>query len=183
MPTLIMMRSSPPAAGTTQGPGRWSCPFGPLHRHVNRSSKRSRLSLRELLAAPRLVQAHFLALDFARVARDEPRLREDGFQGGVVFDERPGDPVANCAGLSRLAAAQHGHADVESAEVIGELERLAHDHAPGLAREVAIEGLLVHDDRALAGLEEDARDRVLAAARSVVVFTDHGQISRALGCC
>ena len=38
------------------------------------------LALAELLAAARLVQADLLALDLARVARDEPRLRQRGLQ-------------------------------------------------------------------------------------------------------
>src|SRR5687767_11395254 len=110
----------------------------------------SALSLRELLAAARFVQADLLALDLARVARDETRLREDGLEGGVVLDQRARDPVPDRSGLPGFAAAEDGHANVERARVVGELEGLPHDHAPGLAGEVLVERLLVDDDRALA---------------------------------
>src|SRR6185312_1082076 len=96
-------------------------------------------AFRELLAASRLVQAHLLAFDLARVARDEPRLREGGLEGGVVFDEGAGDPVAHRARLARLPAAEDVHLDVERLRVVGELEGLAHDHAAGLAREEDVE--------------------------------------------
>src|SRR5947209_4066378 len=132
----------------------------------------SALALGELLPASRLVEADLLALDFARVARDEARLRQRGLERGVVFDERPGDAVAHRAGLARFAAAEDVHLDVERLAVVGQLERLAHDHAAGLAREEHVHRLVVDDDVALAGLDEDARDRVLAAARAVVVFAD-----------
>src|SRR5688572_31640310 len=83
-------------------------------------------AFRELFATSRLVQAHLLALDLARIARDEPRLREGGLQGGVVFDERPGDAVAYGSGLSGLSPTEDVHHDVESLGVVGEFERLAH---------------------------------------------------------
>ena len=53
----------------------------------------------------RLVEADLLALDFARVARDEPRLRQRGLELRVVVDQRARDAVAHRAGLAGLAAA------------------------------------------------------------------------------
>ena len=58
-------------------------------------------------------------------------------------------------------------------EVLGELERLAHDHAAGFAREEFVDRLAVDDELALAGLEEDARYCALAPSRAVVVVADH----------
>src|SRR6185369_10678325 len=133
----------------------------------------SALALGELLAASRLVEADLLALDLARVARDEPGLRQRRLERGIVLDQRAGDAVAHRAGLARLAAAEDVDLDVERLRVVGELERLAHDHAARLAREEHIDGLVVHDDIALARLDEDTRHRVLAAARTIVVFADH----------
>src|SRR5436190_23513154 len=75
-------------------------------------------ALRELLATPRLVQAHFLALDFARVAGHEPGLRQRRFQLRVVLDQRPRDAVAHCAGLTRLPAADDVDHDVERLLVV-----------------------------------------------------------------
>src|SRR5712672_2754752 len=98
---------------------------GRLCRHGNTLQCSSALAFRELFAASRLVQAHLLALDFARIARDEPRFRERGFKGGIVFDERPGDPVAYRSRLARFPAAENVDVDVERLGVVGELERLA----------------------------------------------------------
>src|SRR3954469_8683937 len=141
----------------------------------------SALALGELLPASRLVQADLLALDLARVARDEARLRQRGLERGVVLDQRARDAVAHRAGLAGLAAAEHVHLDVERLGVVGELERLAYDHAAGLAGEEDVHGLVVDDDLALARLDEDAGHSVLATARAVVVFADHALSSRALG--
>src|SRR5260221_11122684 len=71
------------------------------------------LTLGELLAASRLVQAHLLALDFARVARDETGLGERRFQRRIVFDEGARDAVAHRARLSRLTAARAVHQDAD----------------------------------------------------------------------
>src|SRR5436190_22995485 len=94
--------------------------------------ERGRSAFRELLAPPRLVQAHFLALDFARVARDEPGLRQRRLQLRVVLDQRPRDAVANRAGLTRLPAADDIDHDVERLLVVGQHEGLPYDHAAGL---------------------------------------------------
>src|SRR5262245_37952639 len=125
---------------------------------------RSALALAELLAAARLVEADLLSLDFARVARHETRLRQRGLKLRVVVDERAGDALAHRAGLAGLAAADHVDHDVERGLVVGEHERLAHDHAARLAREELVDRLLVDDELARACLDEHARDRSLAAA-------------------
>src|SRR4051812_21414873 len=61
-------------------------------------------ALGELLAPPRLVQSHLLALDFARVARDEPCLAQHRLQRRVELDERPGQSVAHCSRLPEFTA-------------------------------------------------------------------------------
>src|SRR5690606_26953597 len=141
-------------------------------------------ALRELLATSRLVQADLLALDLARVARDQPRLRQDRLERLVVVDQRAGDAVANRACLARLAATVHVDLDVEVAVVVGQGQRLADDHAPRLARKVLVDRLAVDDDTAVAALQEDPGDRRLAPTGAVVVLTNHrNQISSTLGCC
>src|SRR5437667_6029286 len=59
----------------------------------------SRLTLGELLASARLVEAHLLALDFARVARHQARLGQCRLQLGIVVDQRARDAVTDGAGL------------------------------------------------------------------------------------
>src|SRR6187431_2986313 len=79
-------------------------------------------ALGELLAPARLVEADLLALDLARIAGHQARLRERGLEGGVVLDQRAGDAVANGTGLAGLTAAEHVDLDVERLRVVGELE-------------------------------------------------------------
>src|SRR5690606_39789307 len=124
----------------------------PEARGIARGSRGS--ALRELLATSRLVEADLLALDLARVARDEARARQRRLERRVVVDQCTGDAVAHRARLAGLAAAGDVDHDVEAADVVGELERLAHDHATGLAREVVVERLAVDYELAGAAHEE-----------------------------
>src|SRR5574338_2775 len=101
-------------------PGQMSRPGTKLYRPAKNKAARRRLvralralTLGELLAASRLVQPDLLALDFAGIARDEPRLLERGLQCRVVIDERARDTVADRAGLAGLATAVHVDGDVE----------------------------------------------------------------------
>src|SRR6185295_18367850 len=128
------------------------------------------LPLGELVTSAGLVQPDLLALHFARVAGHESRFLEHPFQARVVLDERAGDAVAHGARLARLAAAVDVDADVEARERVGELQRLAHDHAPRLAREELVDGPAVDRDRALARPEIHPRHRALAPPRAVVLL-------------
>src|SRR5512136_1213228 len=93
---------------------------------------RACLALGELLAAPGLVQADFLALDLARVAGHESSLGERRLELGVVVDERARDAMAHRSGLARLSATIYVDHDVEGRFVIRQFQWLAHDHTPGL---------------------------------------------------
>src|SRR5262249_52936907 len=138
-------------------------------------------ALGELVAAARLVQPDLLALDLPRIARYQPSLLQHHLEPGVVLDQGAGDAVAHCACLARLAAAVDVDADVEAGERIGELERLAHDHAPGLAREKLVDRPAVDRDDASSRPEIYASYRALAAAGAVVLLRMRchiGQISR-----
>src|SRR6266404_1310711 len=139
-------------------------------------------TFRVLLAPPRLVQSHFLSLHLSRVAGHEPRRAERAFKPRIILDQRARNAVAHRARLPALAAAIDVDEDVEPAEVLRQLERLAHDHAAGLARKELVHRLAVDDEVALAGLEEHAGHCALAPPRAVVVIADH-QISRFFGCC
>src|SRR4051812_38382814 len=91
------------------------------------------LALGELRRATCLVQADFLALDFTRVAGHQTGLAQRALQRLVVFDEGAGDAESDSAGLTRIAATFHGDEDVELVAELGQLERLTHNHARGLA--------------------------------------------------
>src|SRR5512133_3115321 len=96
---------------------------------------RNSLALRELGGAACLVQADLLALDFARVPGHETDLAQFALQRLVVLDQRAGDAEADGAGLAGVATALDRHPDVELVGRLGQLERLAHDHARSLASE------------------------------------------------
>ena len=90
--------------------------------------------------------------------------------------------MAHGARLSALAAAVYVDDDIEAREIFRHREGLAHDHAAGFAGKELVHRLAVHDELALAGLEEHAGHRALTTPRAVVVIADH-QISRFFGCC
>src|SRR5882672_2945608 len=98
------------------------------------------LALRILGSAAGLAAADLLAFDLARVTRDETGLAQRSAQRLVVLDERARDAVANGTGLSGDAAAGDDDGNVELVAELRHVERLAHDHAPGLAAEEFIEG-------------------------------------------
>src|SRR5260221_6769706 len=87
----------------------------------------SRSTFRVLLAPPRLVQSHFLSLDFSRVAGHQARGAERRFQCCIILDQGSRDAVAHRASLAAFAAAIDDHHDVESSDAFRQLERLAYD--------------------------------------------------------
>src|SRR3546814_5649685 len=103
-----------------------------------------------------LVQADLLALDLACVAGHEARRAQLALERLVVLDQRAGDAQADRTGLAGGAAAAGGDEDVEALGVLGQLERLAHDHARGLAAEELVERTLVDGDLAGAAAQEHA---------------------------
>src|SRR3954471_12557119 len=127
------------------------------------------LALRELRRLARLVQAGLLALDLARVAREEALALERDAQLRVRLDQRAGDPVAHGDSLSRQPAAVDAHAEVVLPLDAGDLERRDGDRLPDRAREVLLERAAVDPGGAAAGPEDDARDRGLALAGAAVL--------------
>src|SRR6185295_4108413 len=71
------------------------------------------------------------------------------------------------------ATAGDGHGEIELAGELHQLERLAHDHATGLATEELVERTIVHGDLAGTRLHVDAGRGGLATAGAIVWF----------GCC
>src|SRR5690625_3914308 len=141
------------------------------------------LALGELGRAAGAVQAHLLALDLARIAGDEPGLAQFGLQRLVVIHQRAGDAQADGTGLAGGAAADRGHGDVELVGVLGQFQRLAHDHARGLAAEELVQRTPVDVDVAAALAQEYAGDGGFATAGAVILLRGrHDQISRTCGC-
>src|SRR5690606_25951424 len=131
------------------------------------------LALRELGCTTRLVQADLLALDFAGVAGHEAGLAQLRLQRVVILDQRTGDAPTDRTGLAGGAAAGNGDVDVELVGRLGQLERLAHDHARGLAAEELVDRALVDGDLAIALAQVDAGGGGLAAAGAVILLDCH----------
>src|SRR5215472_7638111 len=125
------------------------------------------LPLRELEAAACLRTAVLLALDDARIARQEPALLQNGAQIRLERDQRFGDSMAQRTRLSRQTAAGDLADDVVLTVARGGDKRLAKDHAQHGTREVDGLFLAVDVDATGARLDPDARDRVLALARGI----------------
>src|SRR5690606_31836618 len=84
-----------------------------------------------------------------------------------------GDAQADGAGLAGGAAADGGRDDVEVLGVVGQFQRLAHDHARGLAAEELVERTAVDRDVAAALAQEHAGGGGLATAGAVVLGDSH----------
>src|SRR6476469_4765164 len=150
---------------------------------LNEILGRNGLALRELRGAACLVQADLLALDFAGVAGHEASLAQFALQRLVVLDQRAGNAEADRAGLAGVTAAFDRHQDVELVGRLGQLERLAHDHARGFASEEIFDRTLVDGDLAVALAQEHACGGRLAAAGAVILGDCHVcQISSGCGC-
>src|SRR5262245_47072389 len=122
------------------------------------------LALRVLRALARLVTAVLLALDLARVARDEPGLLEGRPVLRVDLQQRTRDAVADRDRLCAHSTTEHVDVGAILARSRGDLERLPDDHARGLAPEILIGRAIVDYDLALTGSDHDAGDRRLALA-------------------
>src|SRR5512135_529520 len=133
----------------------------------------SELTLGELLPATSFAQTDLLTFDFARIASNQPRLAQRGFQVCIVVDQGTSDAVTDSTGLAGFAATGDVHHDVELADHVGQLQRLAHDHAACLTGKEHIHRLVVNNDVALAGLDEHTCHRALATACSVVISYAH----------
>src|SRR2546421_9405900 len=127
------------------------------------------LAFRELEALARALLAVLLALLDARVACDEARLLQGGPEVGVKFHQRARDAVAHRAGLPGGAAARDVDEDVELRRRLGQLQRLAYDHAQRFVRKILIKRLASDLNLARAGAQIDARRRSLAPPRAVIL--------------
>ena len=147
------------ARGATQGGARRAPP--------RCLGGKSRSALGELEAPARLALAVLLALDDAAVAGQEARGLQRRAQARLVERQRLADAVLDRAGLAGETAALDGGHHVELAGDAGDGEGLADHHLEHRAGEVDVHLLAVDDDLAVARLDPDAGDRVLALAGRV----------------
>src|ERR1700688_1063552 len=124
-------------------------------------------ALGELEATSRLGAAVFLALDDARVAREEAGLLQGRPQLGLEMDKGARDAVAHRTGLAGKAAADHGADHVELAEASGRDEGLVDQHAQDGTREIDLDLAPVHADLAGPSLDPHPGDGVLALAGGI----------------
>src|SRR5258708_28896297 len=129
------------------------------------------------------MKADFLSLDLARIAGHQTRLAQKRLERGGVLDQGTRQAVAHGPRLSELASSCYGPHDVELAQLVGQYERLTHNHLPGFTREVVVRRAIVHDKIAFAWLDEHARHGTFASAGPVIILSDHALISSARGCC
>src|SRR5690606_14144033 len=121
-----------------------------------------------------------LAFHHASVAGQEATLLEHRAQGRLEVVQRLGDAVTNGTGLAAEAAASNGDGNVVLVETISGDDRLLHDQLQHGASEIALELAAVDSDLALARLDPDAGNGVLAlaggigAAEGVELLLMHG---------
>src|SRR5919201_3704525 len=170
---------SPPARGRAQARRSTARRRRPGRRRSRRACgpMTLRSALAELRALARLLQAGLLALLDARVAREEAAPLELAAEVGIGLEQRAADAVAQGAGLGGDPAAVHARDDVHARLVADRLERLADVALQGRAREERLEAAAVDDVRAVAWLEDHARDGGLALAGRAVAGVG-GEVDR-----
>src|SRR5690606_11997579 len=138
---------------------------------INRS--RGELTLAELFAATCFVQTDFLTLNSTSVASHQASLLQFCLQCCVVVDQSAGDAVTGSTGLAAFAAAMHVDLDVERFNMVGQHQRLTHNHATRFTSKVFVNRLAVDYDLTRTLLDEDTSNGGLATARTVIPVTNH----------
>src|SRR3984885_15978819 len=127
------------------------------------------LSLAELEACASTLLAVFLALLTTRVAGNEAFCLERLAELGVEFHEGACDAELDCIGLAHDAATLYGGDDVEGLADVGDAERPLGGCTLLSGDEVDVTLFFVDGEFAAAWTQEDACDRGLATAGSVVL--------------
>src|SRR5258706_1927991 len=140
----------------------WRDPTGAISTLVSRRTSAFRVLRR--LAGP--LESVFLAFLHPRVAGQQAGAAEDRAMEGVELQQRPGDPVADRAGLAGEAAALDLDHRVEA--TLGPRHPEGHADVRLVDRrtEMLQQGAAIHDDLAVARQEPDARDGRLATTGS-----------------
>src|SRR5262249_11172633 len=104
---------------------------------------------------------------------EQARLLELLTKLGVELEQRARDAVTHRAGLTGRAAAVNIDHHVEFVDSVGQLQRLADDHAQSFVLEVRIDGGAVDFAIAAAGTQVDARRSALPPSSSVILHLSH----------
>src|SRR5690349_16909086 len=126
------------------------------------------LTFTELEALARASHPVLLAFLDARVRRQQTIFLELLAEFGVVFHERARHREPHRASLTVDAAAVHRRKDVELLAGFRQEQRTADLRPQRIGREVLVELSMIDGDGALAGAEENAGGRRLAATRCVI---------------
>jgi hypothetical protein len=124
----------------------------------------TRLTLAELEAFAGAGLTVLLTFAHTRIAGQETSGLKRSAQGGVDFEQRTSDAVANSAGLASRTAAFDVHTHVKFADAIGRDQRLLDDHAKHFGREIGFECAAVHGDFTGTARETNTGDSGLATA-------------------
>jgi len=124
------------------------------------------LAFGELEALAGALLAVLLAFVRARIAREETELLQLSAEFRVELAQRTGNAEANGAGLTDHATANRGYEDVELVRHFGGEKGLPDGRARGFVGKVVFEVALIDLDVPIAGAEEHAGDRSLAASGS-----------------
>src|SRR5690606_3888575 len=111
-------------------------------------------TLGELGGATCLVQADLLTLDFTGVTGHEASLAQLGLQGFVVLDQCTGDAQTDRTGLAGGATTSSSDKNVKAFGVLGQFQRLTHDHTCGLTAKELVQRTAIDGDVASALAQE-----------------------------
>src|SRR5690606_21529829 len=123
-------------------------------------------------------QTDFLTLDFTSVTSDVTGFTQRAARGFVVLDQSASDAMTDGTGLTTDTATGNGNEDVELLDGLGQLQRLTHDHASGLAAEEGIQAAIVDRDVTSTRTQEYACGSGLATASAVILSRRHNELFR-----
>src|SRR5262245_27472796 len=119
------------------------------------------LTFRELESLTRALLTVLFTLFGAGISREQAGLLELLPQLGVELEQRARDAVTHRAGLTGHPAAVDIDQHVEFVDRVGQLQRLADDHAKSFILEIRIESGAIDFEIAAAGTQVDARRSAL----------------------
>ena len=148
---------------------RYAGPDGPAYTLVLKTDLTKNLALGELEPLTRALLAVFLSFFGARIASDKPSFFQARAKLAIYLDQRASYAVAHSSCLSSYTAALDVNENVELADGIDQMQRLADYHPMRLIRKVLFELSFINDYLTVAGPKKDPSRRALASARTVTL--------------
>jgi hypothetical protein len=93
----------------------------------------------------RFPQTHLFPLDRSGVTRDVSRVSKGRPQVVVILKERSRNPVPNCTGLAKPAAAFDGYSDIKLTGQVDQFKRLPHNHPRCFTTKILIQGAVINN--------------------------------------